>query len=69
MIAKLKLLAAVLVFVDCTKNGDDLFLGRERDRTGNLGAVALCDFDDLCRRSIDQRVVVALKTDSDILYH
>lgn len=61
MSSHFKLLAAVLVLVDRTKDRDDLLFGRERDRTGNCRVIALCGLNDLLSRLIDQGAVVAFR--------
>src|SRR5699024_3430351 len=66
--AALELLAAVLVLVGRTQDGDHLTVGGQGDGAGHAGAGALCGLDDLLCRSIDQLDVVALKTDSDFLF-
>ena len=65
--AALELLAGILVLVNRTQDGDDLLLGRQRDRAGNLSAVALCGLDDLLGALVDQLVVVRLQADTDLL--
>ena len=65
--AALELLAGVLVLVNRAQDGDDLLLGRQRDRAGNLRAVALCGLDDLLGALVDQLVVVRLQADTDLL--
>ena len=45
--AALELLAAVLVLVHCTQDGDDLTLGGQGDGAGDLSAGALGGLDDL----------------------
>ena len=64
-----ELLTAVLVLVNRTENGDDLFFGRERNRTGNFRAVALRDVDDLGFGLIREGVLVASDLDSDLLLY
>ena len=66
--AVFKLFAAVLILVNCAKDGDDLFIGGERDRAGNRRAVALCDFDDLFRSLVDKGVIVGFEPDSDLVF-
>ena len=65
MCTLLKLLAGVLVLVDCAKDGNDFLLCRERYGTGNLSIGSLCGLYDLLRRLVDEVVVIALKSDSD----
>ena len=64
--AALELLAGVLVLVDSAQDGDDLLLGRQRDRAGNLRAGALCGLNDLLCGLVDQLVVVSLQSDADL---
>lgn len=61
----LKLLAAVLVFMNCAQNGNDLLFGGQRDGTGHAGACALRSFNDLFRRRIHQLMIVTFEPDSD----
>ena len=61
-----KLLTAILVLVYRTENGYDLLLGRKRDRTGNCCAVSLRYLNDLLCCCIDESVVVALQSYSDL---
>jgi hypothetical protein len=63
-----ELFAAILVLVNCTKDGDDFLFGRKRNGTGNGSAVALSGFNDLFSSTIDKGVIVALKTDSDLFF-
>ena len=65
--AALELLAGILVLVYRAQDGDDLLLGRQRDRAGNLRAVALSGFDDLLGALVDQLVVIRLQADADLL--
>ena len=66
--AHLKLLAAVLIFVDGTQNGDDLLLCRQRHRPGNSGARALRCLNDLLGGGIHQLVIVPLESDPDFFF-
>ena len=59
MCTLLKLLAGVLVLVDCAKDGNDFLLCRERYGTGNLSIGSLCGLYDLLRRLVDEVVVIA----------
>ena len=61
-----KLLTAILVLVYRTENGYDLLIGRKRDRTGNCCAVSLCYLNDLLCCCINESVVVALQSYSDL---
>ena len=61
-----ELLTAILVLVYRTENGYDLLLGRKRDRTGNCCAVSLRYLNDLLCCCIDESVVVALQSYSDL---
>ena len=63
----LKLFAAVLVLVRCTKDGDDLLLRGERDRSGHPCAGPLGGFHNPLRRLVDQVVLIALELDTDFL--
>ena len=65
MCTLLKLLAGVLVLVDCAKDANDFLLCRERNGTGNLSIGSLCGLYDLLRRLVVEVVVIALKSDSD----
>ena len=67
MSAAFELFAAVLVLVDCAKDGDDLLLRGERDRAGDTGTGALCGLYDPFRGLVDQFVLVALQLDADCL--
>ena len=60
----LKLLAAVLVLVDCSKNGYDLTISRKRNGTRYRSAVAFSGLNDLLRSRVDKGVIVALESDS-----
>ena len=51
--AALELLTRILVLVNSTQDGNDLLLGRQRDRAGNLSAVALSGLDDLLCGLVD----------------
>ena len=65
--AALELLTRILVLVNSTQDGNDLLLGRQRDRAGNLSAGALCSLHDLLGCLIDQRMIVSFQSDSDFL--
>ena len=65
--AALELLAGVLVLVNCAQDGYDLLLGRQRDRAGNLSAVALSGLDDLLCGLVDQLVIIRLQANADFL--
>ena len=59
--AALELLTRILVLVNSTQDGNDLLLGRQRDRAGNLSAVALSGLDDLLCGLVDQLVIIRLQ--------
>ena len=63
----LELLAAVLILVDRTKNCNYLFLGRQRNRAGNLSSRSLHRVDNLSGRLINQLVIIRLQRDSHYL--
>jgi hypothetical protein len=65
--ADLELLSTVLVDERGTQDGELLDPGRERHGTDDVSAGALCRFDDLRRRLIEQSVVVGLEADADPL--
>ena len=67
--ALFELLTAVLVLVHRAENRDDLLLRGKRNGTGYFGTAALCDLDDLRRSRIDERVLIALESDSHFLIH
>ena len=59
----------ISVLVDRAQDGDDLLLGRERDRPGAFRAVALRDVDDLRRSLVRERVLVASDLHSDLFLY
>ena len=61
----LELLTGILVLVNSAKNGNDLFLGRQRDRAGNGSAVALGGFNDLLGAGVDELMILSLEANSD----
>ena len=63
--AALELLTAVLIFVDGAQNGDDLFLGGQRDGAGDSRAGALGGLDDLLCALVDDLMVLRLETNAD----
>jgi hypothetical protein len=65
--ADFKLVHRLLVDVRGAVHGETLNPSGEWDRAGNLGASALCCFDDLPRRLIQHAVIKGLKADSDAL--
>jgi len=64
--ALLELLTGIFVFVNSTKYGHDFFLRRERNGTGNDGIRSFGGFHNLFRRFVDQVVVIAFDSDSEI---
>ena len=54
----LKLLAGILILMDSPQDGHNLFLGGQRDGTGDGSAVALGGFYDLRRAGIDELVII-----------
>ena len=56
----LELLAAVLIFVDCAEDRNDLLLSGQRDRTGHLCAGSLDRVNDLCGGLINELVILRL---------
>ena len=66
MCALLKLLTAILIFVNRTKDCDNFLLCGERNGTGYFGAISLCDFYDLCCRRINESVLIALESYLDL---
>jgi hypothetical protein len=67
--ATLELLAAILILMNSAQNGNDLFLGGERDRTGYNRAGSLGGLQDLLSSLIHQGGIVALDSDSDFFSH
>ena len=67
--ALFELLTAVLVLVHRAENRDDLILRGKPNGTGYFGTAAICDLDDLRRSRIDERVLIALESDSHFLIH
>ena len=65
--AHFELLAGILVLVGGAQDRHDLLLGRERDRAGHAGTGALCSLDDACGALIDDRGLVRLQLDADLL--
>ena len=65
--AALELLTRILVLVNSTQDGNDLLLGRQRDRAGNLSAVALSGLDDLLCGLVDQLVILRLQANANLL--
>src|SRR4051794_15753210 len=65
--ADLEVLARVLVLERRADHAVDVFLGRQRHRTGDAGAGALGGLDDLFGSPIDGVVVVRLQSDSNFL--
>ena len=66
--AGLELLAAILVLVYSAKDRNDLLLRGERNGTGNGAAVSLCNLHYLLRCGIDEGVVKAFQTHSDLFF-
>ena len=67
--AHLKLLTAILVLVHSAEDRDDLSLRGQRHRTRNGSAVSLCNVYDLLSGSVDEGVVVARQSDSDLFLY
>ncbi len=67
--AHLKLLTAILVLVHSAEDRDDLSLRGPRYRTRNGSAVSLCNVYDLLSGSVDEGVVVARQSDSDLFLY
>ena len=65
----LKLRTAVLVLVDGAEDGDNLFLRRKRNRAGNLGTGTLCGLYDFLRSGVNKVGVIAVQSDSDLLFY
>src|ERR1700716_1297457 len=65
--AHLELLAALLVDVRRTIDGEFLDPGRQRDRTAHLRTGALGSRHDLARRRIENTMIECLEPDADIL--
>src|SRR5436190_15655429 len=65
--ADLEVLARVLVLERAADDAVDVLLGRERYRTGDRRARALCGLDDLARGLLDRRSVVGLEPDPDLV--
>src|ERR1044072_8594670 len=65
--AHLELLAALLVDMRRTIDGELLDLGRQRDRTTHLRTGALGSRHDLARRCIENTMIECLEPDADIL--
>src|SRR5690606_3861096 len=65
--ARLELLAALLVHVRSAEYGEDLLVGRKRDGPADDGAGGLHRADDLLGALVDQRVVVRLELDPNLL--
>ena len=63
--AALKLLAAVLVLVDGTQDGDHFLLRGQRDGAGDLRVGALRGLDDRLGGLVDQLMIVSLEADAD----
>ena len=63
--AHLKLLAAVLILVNGTKDGDDLLLGGQGNGTGDGSAGALGSLYNLLSGLIDDLVVIGLQSNAD----
>src|SRR3954471_14403060 len=63
--ANLELLARLLVGVRRAQHRVLVDLGRQRNRTGDLGAGTLRGLHDLARRLVEELVVVRLETDAD----
>ena len=56
----LELLTGILVLMNSAENGNDFFLGRQRDGAGNGSAVALGGFDDLLGAGVDELMIVSV---------
>ena len=67
--AILELLTAILVLVYCAEDRDDLLLSGKRDRTGNLCTVSGCNLNNLLCCGVNQYVIVALESNSDLLFN
>src|ERR1700734_2847209 len=67
MRADLELLAALLVDMRRTVDGEALDMRRQRDRPAGLGTRALGRVDDLLRAVVEHPVIVGLEPDADIL--
>ena len=63
----LELLTAVLVLVHSAKDGNNFLLGGQGDGAGNLSAVALGGFYDLCRAGVTRDLVLSLQPNADHL--
>jgi len=63
----LELLAALLVDVRRTVDGEALDAGRQRDRTPNLRACTLRRVHDFTRRCIENSMIERFQSDADIL--
>src|SRR5436853_49523 len=66
---QLELLAALLIDVRAPQHGPELPLGRQRDRSGDLGAGLFGRAHDVGRGLVDQRVVERFETDADLAGH
>src|SRR5699024_10010584 len=64
----LKLLTAVLILMNGAQDGDDLLLGRQRDRSGNPCARALRGLHDLLGGLIHQLMIVTLNSYPDFFF-
>ena len=62
--AALKLLTAILILVGSAQDGDDLFLGGQRDGAGDGSAGALGGLDDLLCALVDDLMVIGLQTNA-----
>src|SRR4051795_2204148 len=65
--AHLEVLAGVLVLVGRADDAEDVLLGGQRHRAGDLGTRAGDRVHDLARRGVDHLVVIGLEPDADLL--
>ncbi len=65
----LELLAAFLVHEGRSLDGENLVLGRQRDRPGQVFTGPLADLDDLADRLVQQAVIVGSQFDAQFLAH
>src|SRR5690349_1176030 len=65
--AHLEVLAGVLVLVRRANDAEDVLLGRQRHRAGDLRTRAGDGVHDLPRRGVDHLVVIGLEPDADLL--
>jgi hypothetical protein len=54
--------------MNSAKDGNNLLLGGQGDRTGNFNACALYGFNDLSCCLIDYLMIISLKSDADFLH-